>query len=165
MISTVRTKHLLEVWISHLVLCATGAAPRRTLIVGRKEDDAHAIELDFVEDARGELERLIALYRAGLRMPLPYLHDPAQQLVDKLAKGEELPSALAAAASKALPAARGRPPSDGDDAHVRQVFSLRQLEAIGSLSARDENGEVLDFATVAQRLLTPLERHKREKGA
>jgi exodeoxyribonuclease V gamma subunit len=163
-VSTIRTKHKLSAWIRHLVLCATGVAPARTLLIGRKKDDAHILELSFVPNAREELESLASLYRLGMHMPLPYLHDPAQQLIDKLAKGEELASALASASHEALPAPKGQLPRDGDDAHVRQVFSLRQLEHLDALSASDGT-RTLTFAEIAQRILLPMQRHAHERSS
>ena len=163
-VATVRAKHKLGTWIRHLALCATGTAPRRTLLVGRKDDGPRVFEFAWVEGAREELDALVSLYQSGMRMPLPYLHEPAQALIDKLEKGETLESALQAASHKAAPGANARGGgSDGDDAHVRQVFELRQLEDLSWLRAQ-HGTEELGFADVAQRILAPLERHVTERA-
>jgi exodeoxyribonuclease V gamma subunit len=158
-VSTLRTKHKLNAWLRHLALCASRSEPGRTLLIGRRNDEAELIEFLPVSDARALLEDLVGLYRLGMHMPLPYLHTPAQTLVDRLRKGEELTSALRAASLVALPASSAAGQDrDGDDPHVRQVFSLRQLEDLGSLCASDGVVEVA-FADVARRILEPLQRH------
>jgi exodeoxyribonuclease V gamma subunit len=163
-VSTLRTKHKLNAWIRHLALCASRTEPQRTLLVGRDDDEAEVIEFLPVSNARELLEELVSLRLLGMHMPLPYLHTPAQTFVDKLKKGDDEPSALQAASLKALPASAAGQDSDGDDAHVRQVFSLRQLEDLASLHASD--GVVaLGFADVARRILEPMQRHLATRSA
>jgi exodeoxyribonuclease V gamma subunit len=157
LVSTLSTKHKLSAWIRHLVLCASGERPRRSLLIGRNKDAAQVIEFDAVEDAVALLSDLLALYELGMHMPLPYLHKPAEVLLERLAKGDEQ-AAWEAAVSKALPAARGQLPHDADDAHVRQVFSLTQLEQLASLHASDGSAR-LSFRAVAERILLPMQRH------
>jgi exodeoxyribonuclease V gamma subunit len=163
-VSTLRTKHKLNAWIRHLALCASREGPQRTLLIGRADDEAELIEFLPVAEAQALLEELVALYRLGMHMPLPYLHTPAQTFIDKLKKGEDVASALRAASLKALPASGAGQESDGDDAHVRQVFSLRQLEDLASLHAGDGAIE-LSFAEVAQRILEPMQRHLAARSA
>ncbi len=157
LVSTLSTKHKLSAWIRHLALCASGERPRRSLLIGRNKDAAHVIEFAAVENPRELLADLVELYELGMHMPLPYLHRPAQELLDRLAKGDEQ-AAWNAAIAKALPAARGQLPHDADDAHVRQVFSLKQLEELTRLHASDSH-KLLGFRDVAERILLPLERH------
>jgi exodeoxyribonuclease V gamma subunit len=157
-VAKLRTKHKLNAWIRHLALCASCSEPQRTLLVGRDDDEAELLEFLPVSDARARLEELIDLYQLGMRMPLPYLHTPAQTFVDKLKKGDDEASALQAAALKALPASAAGQESDGDDAYVRQVFSLRQLEDLASMHAGDGARE-LGFADVARRILEPMLQH------
>jgi exodeoxyribonuclease V gamma subunit len=157
LVSTLSTKHKLSAWIRHLVLCASGERPNRSLLIGRNKDLAQVVEFGPVADASALLSDLLALYELGMRMPLPYLHRPAEALLERLAKGNEQ-AAWDAAISKALPAARGQLPHDADDAHVRQVFSLKQLEELQALFASD-GIEQLSFRAVAERILLPMERH------
>ena len=158
LVSTPSTKHKLSAWIRHLALCATGASPRRTLLIGKNKDSAQVFELREVERPLLLLNELVRLYTLGMHMPLPYLHKPAQELMDKLGKGGDLDSALRAAVLKALPAARGQLPNDADDPHVRQVFSLKQLENLPQLMASDGVAE-LGFRDVVARLLGPMQEH------
>jgi exodeoxyribonuclease V gamma subunit len=162
LVSTLSTKHKLSAWIRHLVLCASGEHPRRSLLIGRNKDAAQVIEFDAVDDAPALLGDLLALYELGMHMPLPYLHKPAEVLLERLPKGDEQ-AAWEAAVSKALPAARGQLPHDADDAHVRQVFSLAQLEQLASLEASDGSTR-LSFRAVAERILLPMERHVRQEA-
>jgi exodeoxyribonuclease V gamma subunit len=163
-VSTLRTKHKLNAWIRHLALCASRSEPQRTLLVGRADDEAELLEFLPVAEAHALLEELVGLYRLGMHMPLPYLHTPAQTFLEKLKKGEDTASALRAASLKALPASGAGQESDGDDPHVRQVFSLRQLEDLASLHAGDGAIE-LSFAEVAQRILEPMQRHLAARSA
>jgi exodeoxyribonuclease V gamma subunit len=157
-VSTLRTKHKLNAWIRHLALCATRSDPQRTLLIGRADDEADVLEFSPVSEAHTLLAELVSLYQLGMHMPLPYLHTPAQTFVDRLRKGEPELVALQAASLKALPASGAGQESDGDDPHVRQVFSLRQLEDLASLHAGDGETE-LGFADVARKILEPMQRH------
>jgi len=158
LVSTLSTKHKLSAWLRHLVLCATGSQPRRTLLVGKNKDSAQVFEFKEVDEPQALLRDLLGLYTLGMHMPLPYLHKPAQELIDKLNKGNDLDSALRAAVQKVLPATRGQLPNDADDPHVRQVFSLKQLENLPSLTASD--GVItLGFREISERLLGPMHAH------
>jgi exodeoxyribonuclease V gamma subunit len=163
-VANLRTKHKLNAWIRHLALCASSSEPRRTLLIGRADDEAKVLEFAPVEDARARLEQLVGLYRLGMHMPLPYLHTPAQVFLDKLKKSDDVAAALAAASLEALPASGAGQERDGDDAHVRQVFSLRQLEDLGRLYASD-GVDQLGFAEVARLILEPMQRHLNVRSA
>jgi exodeoxyribonuclease V gamma subunit len=75
--SRLQRRSELVAWIHHLVLscCAPDGVPRAATLIGRVApgDKTGAIQVGFrpVTDARSHLERLIELYLAGTRQPLP----------------------------------------------------------------------------------------------
>jgi exodeoxyribonuclease V gamma subunit len=68
-----RAKHLLTLWIEHLVLCAALPDPPPTsTMIGRVDTRAElvVVELDPVDDPVARLADLVELHRIGLREPL-----------------------------------------------------------------------------------------------
>ncbi len=67
-------RHLLELWIEHLVLCTLHPEARPTsVVVGRGDSSGSAtgFAIDPVDDPRARLEELVALWRIGMCEPLP----------------------------------------------------------------------------------------------
>lgn len=72
--------HELRLWIRHLVLqiVAPKNARPESVLIGREGDEADAVRLQPVCDAREHLEQLIALYRKGLEAPLPFFRNASR---------------------------------------------------------------------------------------
>lgn len=67
-------RHVLYAWLDTLFAIANGYAGRTVLTALTKENEAIAFELPqpAPREARNALQELVALYRAGLRAPLPF---------------------------------------------------------------------------------------------
>ncbi|MDB4989181.1 MAG: helicase/exodeoxyribonuclease gamma subunit [Myxococcaceae bacterium] len=161
-VGKLHVKRRFTAWISHLALCASGPSPRVTRLVGR-EDKQNVLFVPVGDDeARGLLSDLLQLYRIGMCMPLPLLHDAAECFVQALAKGESEASALGRARSEVTKL--GVPGmSLLDDPHVLQVWSEEQLRQLDSLYASDGEQRV-SFAEVAERTLGPMLRATQKDG-
>ena len=155
-VGTLHVKRRFSAWVVHLALCATAApgTPRITRLIGREEKKNVVFgPLDEVA-ARALLADLLQLYRIGMCMPLPLLHDAAECFVEARIKGESESSAFARARAEL-----GKQKPEGmsvlDDPHVLQVWSRERLLQLEQLSATDGQHEV-SFADVAERTLGPM---------
>lgn len=159
-VGSLHVRRKLTTWLAHLALCATGAEPARTRLVGR-EAKVYAFEPLALDEARGLLESLLQLYRIGMCMPLPLLHDASECYVLARMKGGDPGEALSRAQA-ALGGARAMPQSAAEDPHVLQIWSAEQLADLGALSASDGE-QTVSFTDVAERVLGPLLGHMHEE--
>ena len=155
-VGTLHVKRRFSAWVQHLALCAAAApeTPRITRLIGRDEKKNVVFAQVDEQTARALLADLLQLYRIGMCMPLPLLHDAAECFVEARAKGESESSAFGRARaelSKQKPAGMGVL----DDPHVLQVWSRERLLQLEQLSASDGLHEV-SFADVAERTLGPM---------
>jgi exodeoxyribonuclease V gamma subunit len=132
----VRAADLLEVWISHLLLAASGGRVHATRWILREE----CLLLRPPADARALLADLVAVYRDGLREPSPFHPKAAWTLVG-------LEEKLTSVRGRWLPLPH-RPYAEGNDAAVRLVGRgrLQDLEPT--------------FEDVARRVFEPLIAHR-----
>jgi exodeoxyribonuclease V gamma subunit len=114
---------LLRVWIHHLALLVVRGPsdPDTSVMVPRVGDP---VVLGAVDDPRGELARLVALYVRGQHEPLPFFPDASLVYVTSRAKGDSPDDAL-------LDARRAFAPNEhqggheGEDAYIRRALALR----------------------------------------
>ncbi len=141
--SRVSGKHLLTLWIRHLVLSWQAPEPSDSYLVGRAPAGAKhtlaAFRLRPVEAPARHLEVFVDLFERGMREPLPFFPQAALTYARGLVAGKDEPSALAAARTQFLKE-RER------DAHVRRVFDADALT---------EGGE-LGFAALSREVMLPL---------
>lgn len=123
-VASFREKHLLPAWVRHLALLTTApdGIPPRSLIVARgnlkKGQAVAAHTLGAVADPRAELARLIALFDAGLRAPLPLLPACSQALAEAADEDTAQRDALRAWEGDRF----GGHPGEREDTAVRIVF-------------------------------------------
>lgn len=82
----------LEVWIAHLLLCATAGdmEPKATHLIGRPGDDRCShVRFEPVEDAAGRLADLIEIFRMGTSQPLPLFPRTSRKFAAKIVKADE----------------------------------------------------------------------------
>ncbi|MET0344504.1 MAG: exodeoxyribonuclease V subunit gamma [Polyangiales bacterium] len=165
-VGALHLKRKLGVFVEHVVLCATGAEPTTTLLVGRDgKTSAQTVTFAPLEphDAEQLLTHFLRLYRVGLCMPLPLLHDASDAYLRERAKGADERTAIARAQLKLVPG-RLQPGAAADDPHVREVWSEEQLADLGHLWASD-GALTVRFADVAEQVLGPLLRYgERARG-
>lgn len=91
----IKARDLLHAWVRHLALnAADGAHPRRTVAAGTDR----MWEWTPVDEAPALLADLLALYREGLRRPLPFFPETSLAFAEQhLEKGKPVPDALKAA--------------------------------------------------------------------
>jgi exodeoxyribonuclease V gamma subunit len=103
----VRARHLLSLWIRHLVLCwqRPAGSERASTIVGRAEKGADLghYRLSEVENAAEHLADLLALYSLGQSEPLCLFPDSSLAYARALCDKPDRPDAAWAAARKVWP--------------------------------------------------------------
>jgi exodeoxyribonuclease V gamma subunit len=91
-------KHLVELWIEHLVLCALRPGATSVLVWrGEKTGTATATALSPVEDPRARLAELVELWRVGMREPLPLFPRTSLAFCEELARTRDHVLAMQAA--------------------------------------------------------------------
>jgi exodeoxyribonuclease V gamma subunit len=133
----------LSAWLAHLVLCAS--APAGVNLCTRWFGEAQHFELTPVADAPARLAELLALYQAGLRMPLHFFPKSAWAY-------------LAAGPSEASKVWQGSPFSRGEAQDAYLELALRDL----STPAAALNPV---FEQLARVVFGPLAEHLREAEA
>ena len=157
-VGTLHGKRLLSAFIEHVALCATGARPDTTLVVGRQNRrEIERVTFSPVADAERLLDALLRLYGIGMCMPLPLFHDASELYARERQKGCDERTALARAQARLT---RASAPGSGvfDDPHVMQVFGREQLLDLGALTASD-GSDATDFGSVAELLFGNLLGH------
>ncbi|HEY6880376.1 MAG TPA: exodeoxyribonuclease V subunit gamma [Polyangiales bacterium] len=155
-VGKINAKRQLSAWIEHLALCASGATPNLTRLVGREDKKGTRVDTFApVAPARAHalLAELVELYALGLRMPLPFFPVASAEYATKLAKDGDRDAALAAAASKLRPDNLGL--GVREDPHVMQVWSTDELDHPERMAATD-GGRSWTFTELAERVFTPL---------
>lgn len=160
--SRLKRRSELRFWIRHLVLSAIdGDHPKTTAIVGRGEGAfTRRVTFDPVPNAREELAKLVALYRAGACAPLPLFQSASRAYAEHFGKNGSVDAAREAARGKfhaADPAAR----ADETDPYVRLVFG--GVDALSSEPVFD--GVPPDwrpFPELAWMVYAPLLKHRDE---
>jgi exodeoxyribonuclease V gamma subunit len=158
--SRLKRRSELVAWIHHLVLscCAPDGVPRAATLVGRPatDDKGAAIQVGFrpVADARARLARLIELYLAGTRAPLPLFTGGASRAyAAALATPNGDPSRGLDDAHKAYDD-ENRGYGDGFDPYTRVAFAgCDPLDP-------DAQAAPLSFASLAVEVFTPLLEHR-----
>lgn len=151
---------LLTCWLEHLVVSTLAPADQepRTIMVGRGEHDQadlRCYQSLAGEEARERLVELLALFRLGQTLPLPFFprasHEFTATLQRSRAKSEEERLATAYQKARQIFAGDGyhlsRPP-EGDDPYIEWLF--RGLDPLTVAVGR------WDFATLSQRIYLPL---------
>ncbi|MEY4511777.1 MAG: hypothetical protein RLZZ450_3899 [Pseudomonadota bacterium] len=153
-VGTLHVKRRFSVWVAHLALCATGAAPTLTRLIGREEKKNVLFVPVSEQAARELLGDLVMLHELGMSMPLPLLHGPSECYAQARLKGESEESAYARARAE-LNKQSAPGMSVLEDAHVLQVWSPEQLQRLEELRASDGDSE-LTFGALAERALGPM---------
>lgn len=132
---SIRAIDRLRLWLDHLALqvCAPVDVMRESALIAR-DGVLRLLPLPSVADAAERLAELLAIYRDGRRMALPFYPETAWAWLT----GGQWRRAWAGDAHRGID-------GEGDDAYVR-------------LALRDRAGEPLDdrFQALAQRILEPL---------
>lgn len=130
--SLARARHLLRLWISHLVLCCDGScSPSESTLVSRLPAGEGAVAHRLVPppSPAALLEQLVALYRVGLAAPLLFFPETSLAYVRELERCADL--AGEAARRRAVDAAveawagsgaPGAAPGEGADPALQRVF-------------------------------------------
>jgi exodeoxyribonuclease V gamma subunit len=160
--SRLKRRSELRFWIRHLVLSAIdGDHPKTTAIVGRGDGPfTRRVTFDPVPNAREELAKLVALYRAGACAPLPLFQSASRAYAENFGKNGSLDAAREAARGKfyaADPAAR----ADETDPYVRLVFG--GVDALASEPVFEGvPPEWRPFPELAWMVFAPLLKHRNE---
>jgi exodeoxyribonuclease V gamma subunit len=101
-VGSLRDRHLVELWIRHLALCASETTPRPwSISVGAWDETAAEVwRLGPVEGAAQQLGALMDLHRVGLRRPLSLMPATGLALARELRAGKPLAAARRTAAGK-----------------------------------------------------------------
>jgi exodeoxyribonuclease V gamma subunit len=124
-------KHRLRAWTDLVALTAARPGPWRAVVVGRDREDPSCVLLDPVDaaDARATVEELVALYRAGLRGPLPLPLKTAAAYAERRVRGSRPPAALEAASAEWLERVLTRDsstiPGEQDDDEHELLYGVR----------------------------------------
>jgi exodeoxyribonuclease V gamma subunit len=140
--TTAKPGDRLGLWLRHLALGAAGEGGE-----SRWLGTTATVVLRPVADARERLADVVALYREGLRRPLPFFPRAAYAACE--AKKEPLVAARKHWESPAVPDA---PPGEGDDPYNALAFR-----------GRDPFAD--PFLTLARRVFDPLRAHQSEEDA
>lgn len=116
-------KGLIRTWIHHLALLASRRPtdPDTSVMVPRKGDP---VVFGPVDDPRGELARLVAVYVRGQHEPLPFFPDSSLAYVTARADGKAADEALWDA-RKAFAPSEHQGGHEGEDAYVRRALASR----------------------------------------
>ena len=169
--SKVRAKHLLRLWINHLVLACSGVGgARRSWLVGRSDKGVGATvyELEPPRAAKDLLAKLLVFYRAGLSSPLVLFPETSKAYADVLLVAGDVddPEARQRATEAATVAWRGSGygdgrPGEGKALTLRRTFGRRlPFDATTSLPGGD--GEEVSFYELALAVFGPLSDHLTE---
>ena len=92
-------KHRLRAWTELVALTAAQRRPWRAAIIGREREDPSCVLLDPIDpdEAARTVEELVALYRAGLRGPLPLPLKTGAAYAERRVRGSRPHAALEAA--------------------------------------------------------------------
>ncbi len=84
-----RDPYVLDLWLHHLLLCATGWQGASQLVAS-----GHDVRIEPVPPARAEalLDDLVLLYEAGQALPLLFFPEPSREWAQAVAAGEDDPS-------------------------------------------------------------------------
>jgi exodeoxyribonuclease V gamma subunit len=173
--STLAAGHRLRAWIDLLALTATGPDRGwRAVAFGRGSKDRQGrVRLArsvlgpvSVADARATLHDLVALYRAGLRSPLPIPVKTAAQYASLRRGGSRIPAALTGADQRWSDQERRGTTYPGEQSDAEHVLLYGAAAPISALTAaRPEPGEggpgwpdneTDRFGLLARRLWEPL---------
>ena len=171
------SKQRLRAWVDLVALTAARPGPWRAVIVGRQKDDPAVSVLGPVApaDAGRLLLELVALYRAGLRGPLPIPVKTAAAYAERRHAGSRPPAALDAAQQKWHEFVMTRdqttvPGEQDDDEHELLYGPQADLTVVRTaVPEPDEGGagwaadEPERFGRLARRLWDPLLAHERRE--
>jgi exodeoxyribonuclease V gamma subunit len=151
-------KYELAAWVRHLAARAAETPVAETWIVGRAANDTVVLKR-FGEipasRARELLADLAALYRAGLRNPLPFFPTASRKFADRVranpADTELEKKGLAAALHAFADAPAG---GEGGDVHVAWAF--RGMNPFEPPLAAPADGAFPSFVEVSRRVFLPL---------
>lgn len=159
-------RHQIELWILHLVACATGpratgddtGAGRDAVVIGRSDIDGVATIVRFrpVAEPLPILAQLAAIYRDAMCEPVLLFPKAALAYCEALAESGDDATALAKAQSL-FASDRG---GEGDDASVVRIYGDDDPLRPG-YSLFDRPMAHGDFTDVARAVFTPLLAHRR----
>lgn len=152
-------------WVRHVVLsCLEPSGSPRSVIIGRAQDGKNkGVEAALygpVSDAPRVLDRLLALYRKGLEVPLPFFRDASWAFAVAEAKGKPLDEAFAAA--------RRKLDWTGNDLFVDEYARLvfERLDPLRDASPFPDAPEAPSFAEASRAVYASLLAHRSvERGA
>ncbi len=154
-----RAKHLLDLWIRHLVLCAARPGrPVRSVLAGRGAESGTATVFAFepVAAPMPLLLDLAELWAVGQREPLLLFPQSSLAFAEAFAVDPN-PEASLAAARRAF--SEGRHPERSDDAILRAFGDDDVLAVRYDLFGR--TGSELGFVYLAVRVFAPILQHRR----
>ncbi len=132
-----RSKHLLELWVDHLALQASGRAPATSTLVARDKNKVpNLFCLDPLSDdlvtnqaeAIEHLEALVHLMQRGSHLPLPLFPEASRAYAHAITSDPESEAKQATGRNKAAQAwanhnfATGRPGGDSVDPAIKRLF-------------------------------------------
>lgn len=136
--------------------------PATSVLVGRalRGGGVSVVRFTPVPDAARHLARLVALHRAGQRLPVPLFEQASRAFAAALAAGKADAEALAAA-RKAFRSATGwGGRGDRDDPEIALVYGDADLAEVDRWAAGAGDGAVPAFETLAREVYGPLLRHR-----
>ncbi len=147
--ASLKAKDRINGWIRHLAMNAAEAVPKeaaQSIIIGLGARGARAgwtaVRFGPVEEARGVLQKLLLLYKEGLKRPLPFFPDTSWAYAHALLRGN---SPEQAAAFKARQAWEGNRFSRGEREDPYMNLCFRNLDPV----------ETGDFRRVSREILGP----------
>jgi len=163
----------LEEWIRHLAFCAAGpeGPGTATHLLGRpaSKKTIH-VRFGFVEDAREQLEQLVATFFRGQRCALPFFPKTSRKYATTALNPKTRGDAEAQATQNAYDVWRpdragaerapGRPPPEVQDPYFTRVFGNQDPLAKGWYPVSDQPED--DFRSLARRIYGPLLSHREE---
>ncbi len=163
----------LEEWIRHLVFCAAGpegCAPATHLIGRPASRNTMHVRFGFVEDAREQLEQLVATFSRGQRCALPFFPKTSRKYMTTVMNPNTRGDAEKQATLNAYDSWRpdrndsgrvqGRGSAEVEDPYFTRAFGNQDplAPAWYPVSGESEDG----FRSLAQRVYGPLLSHREE---
>ena len=163
----------LEEWIRHLAFCAAGpeGGEPATHVIGRPASkEIMQLRFSFVENAREELEQLIAIYFRGQRVAMPFFPKTSRKYLTTLVNSKSPDAAEKQASQNAYkfwrpesnesnPAQPGTS-AEVEDPYFSRVFGNQDPLALSWYPVEGEEGD--GFRSLARRVYGPLLNHREE---
>jgi exodeoxyribonuclease V gamma subunit len=152
-----RGKHLMDAWIRHLALHAVGVTVETTLFA-RGDRELMRYRFAAAAEPREILSGLVALYRLGRRVPIPFFPNASEAFAETLLAGKPRDVAMAAA-HKSLYEGYDGP---DEDRYFAKVYGERDPLAPTFRLVSGPALAVPSFEELAMRVFGPLLEHKED---